>query len=58
MIETNLLTVAETAKRLRLSKTTLHALRKRDKTFPEPRRIGGKKLFWDADELAAWINAQ
>lgn len=52
-----LLTTKEVVSLTRLSRTTLHRLRN-DKfgDFPQPCRLGGKRIGWRADDIRQWID--
>ena len=49
-----LLTPADAAARLRISRSTLFAMMKRGQ-FVEPIRFGARSIRFPSDEVAAWI---
>lgn len=56
-IQVLLLSIAEAAKRLTVTKKTIYAWQK-DDTFPRVFRLSAKKSVIDADELDAWVAAR
>ena len=52
-----LLTMAEVAARLRLSKSTLYRLLA-EKRFPQPRRLSRARVVWAESEIEAWLEAK
>jgi excisionase family DNA binding protein len=51
-----LLTIEEVAKRLRVSVLTVRWLRQEGRFAPAIKV--GRRLMWDADDVAAWLEAQ
>lgn len=52
----NLLKPEELSDKLGISVTALHALRYREKTFPQPIRVSQKVLRWDEADIDSWLN--
>lgn len=52
-----LLTTKEVVTLTRLSRSTLHRLRNAEfGDFPQPCRLGGKRIGWRADDIRQWID--
>ncbi|MCA3278750.1 MAG: AlpA family phage regulatory protein [Roseomonas sp.] len=51
-----ILSVAEAAKILGVSKATLRRVMRADATFPRPLRIGARRIGWRGDELSNWLS--
>ena len=51
-----LLTTDEVSDKLGIKVPAFHALRYREKTFPQPIRISTKVLRWDEADIDAWLN--
>jgi len=51
----NLLTPAEVAEKLRISKAALPGFRRREKSFPPPVRVSNRVLRWDREEIETWL---
>ncbi len=52
-----LLNIHEVTTRTRLSRSTIHRLRKRDE-FPRSTLVGERCVRWSAAEIDLWINEQ
>lgn len=52
----NLLKPEEVSVKLGITKAALPALRRREKTFPQPIRVSQKVLRWDEADIDAWLN--
>jgi|GEM_PF-5259290 len=55
---TLLLSIAEAAKRLTVTKKSIYSWHKKDPAFPRVFRLSGKKSVIVADELDAWVAAR
>ena len=55
---TQLLTMRDLCERLRLGRTTIYGVMRSDPTFPEPFRVVGNSLRWDAADLARWVTSR
>ena len=53
-----LMTQAEVCNRLHVSRSTLHKIRREDKTFPPPVRIYRRSLRWTPAGVEEWIAKQ
>ena len=51
-----LLTVAEVAKLLRVSRVTVWHKRRNDLTFPRPIEVSPNRIRFREDELLAWLS--
>ncbi|QZD96226.1 helix-turn-helix transcriptional regulator [Qipengyuania gelatinilytica] len=51
------LNIDELAELLTVGKSSLQALRS-DESFPRPKRIGKRRLVWNAREIIEWVEAQ
>jgi len=54
----NLLKPHEVADKLGITKKALPALRRREKSFPEPVRLSPKVLRWDEDDIDNWLETK
>jgi predicted DNA-binding transcriptional regulator AlpA len=54
----NLLKSEEVSIKLGISKAALPALRRREKSFPQPIRVSQRLLRWDEDEINEWLKAR
>ena len=53
-----ILKMKEVAEILGVSKNTVRALAERDETFPQPIRMGVKRVGYRQSELSLWIAAR
>jgi prophage regulatory protein len=51
----NLLTLAEVAARLRISKSTVYRLLAENR-FPQPRRLSRARVVWAEADIEAWLD--
>jgi len=54
----NLLKPEEVSKKLGITKTALPALRRREKSFPQPVRVSQKVLRWDEADIDKWLESR
>lgn len=54
----NLLTPAQVADRIGVSKSALRYIRRKDPSFPEPVRLTERTLRWDEASLESWITTK
>lgn len=54
----NLLKPEDVSKKLGITKTALPALRRREKSFPQPVRVSQKVLRWDEADIDKWLESR
>lgn len=54
----NLLKPEEVSAKLGITKAALPALRRREKSFPQPIRVSQKVLRWDEADIDNWLSAK
>ena len=54
----NLLRPFEVSEKLGITKAALPALRRREKTFPQPIKVSQKVLRWDEEDIDDWLNSK
>ncbi len=51
-----IISIADTAKAVCVSKATLRRIMRADSTFPRPLRLGARRIGWRQDELVRWLS--
>ena len=54
----NLLKPEEVSEKLGMTKAALPALRRRERSFPQPIRVSQKVLRWDESDIDQWLTAK
>ena len=54
----NLLKPEEVSEKLGITKAALPALRRRERSFPQPIRVSQKVLRWDEADIDQWLTAK
>jgi len=54
----NLLRPEEVSAKLGITKAALPALRRREKSFPQPVRVSQKVLRWDEADIDNWLESR
>ena len=54
----NLLKPEEVSEKLGITKAALPALRRRERSFPQPIRVSQKVLRWDESDIDQWLTAK
>lgn len=53
-----LLNSIQVSDKLGMSRTALHMLRRRERSFPEPTRVSPKVFRWDENDIDKWLDAK